>query len=72
MSEERIVKKNVYNWKLMLTGPLGRPKNGWEDDIRNDIKKLQIRKWTRCIMDRNKRKLYVGKGKMIKETNCSV
>jgi hypothetical protein len=35
--EERMVKK-VYKWKPMLRRPLGRPKNRWEDDIRNDIK----------------------------------
>jgi len=32
MSEERMVKR-VYKWKLMLTRPLGRPKNRWENDI---------------------------------------
>jgi hypothetical protein len=25
----------------MLRRPLGRPKNRWEDDIRNDIKKTE-------------------------------
>jgi len=29
--------KKVYNWKLMLKRPLGRPKNRGEDDIRNDM-----------------------------------
>ena len=29
----------------MLTRPLGRPKNRWEDDIRNDMKKLKIKNW---------------------------
>jgi hypothetical protein len=33
--------KKVYKWKPMLRRPLGRPKNRWEDDIRNDIKKLK-------------------------------
>src|SRR5215469_15291351 len=42
MSEERMVKK-VYKWKLMLTRPLGRPKNRWEDDIKNNVKKLKIK-----------------------------
>jgi hypothetical protein len=37
MPEERLVRK-VYRWKPMLRRPLGRPKNRWEDDIRNDIK----------------------------------
>jgi hypothetical protein len=38
----------------MLTRPLGRPKNRWEDDIINDMKKLKIKNWTSCIQDRNK------------------
>jgi hypothetical protein len=42
MPEERMVKK-LYKWKLMFTRPLGRPKNRWEDDIRNDMKKLKIK-----------------------------
>jgi hypothetical protein len=42
----------------MLTRPLGRPKNNrWEDDIRNDMKRLKIKNWTSCIQDRNKWKL---------------
>jgi hypothetical protein len=53
MPEERIVKR-VYKWKPMLTRPLGRPKNRWEDDIINDIKKLKISNWTSCIHDCNK------------------
>jgi len=62
ISEERIVKK-VYKWKPMLTRPLGSPKNRWEDDIRNDLKKLKIKSWTSCIQDHNILKLYVEKGK---------
>jgi len=42
MSADRMVKK-VYKWKPMLTRPLGRPKNRWEDDISNDMKKLNIK-----------------------------
>jgi hypothetical protein len=37
MPEERMLKK-LYKWKPMLRRALGRPKNKWEDDIRNDIK----------------------------------
>jgi hypothetical protein len=39
MPEERMVKKKICKWKLMLRRPLGRPKNRWEDDI----KKLKIK-----------------------------
>ena len=62
LSEERVVKK-VYKWKPMLTRPLGRPKNRWKDDIRNDKKKLKIKNQTSCIRDRNDCKLYVEKAK---------
>ena len=43
MPEERMVKR-VYTWKPMLTRPLGRPKNRWEDATRNDIKKTENKK----------------------------
>jgi hypothetical protein len=66
MPEERMVKK-VYKWKPMLRRPLGRPKNRWEDDIRNDKKKLKIKNWTNCIQDRKNWKLYGEKAKTFKE-----
>jgi hypothetical protein len=55
----------------MLTRPLGRPKNSWEDDIRSNIKKRKIKNWTICIQDRNKWKLYVEKAKTFKELSYS-
>jgi hypothetical protein len=70
MLEDRMVKR-VYTWKPMLTRPLGRPKNRWEDDTINDMKKLKIKNWTGCIQDRNKWKLYVERGKTFRELSCS-
>jgi hypothetical protein len=66
MSEERMVKK-VYKWKPMLRRPLGRPKNRWEDDIINDMKKLKIKNWTNCIQGRKNWKFYVEKAKTFKQ-----
>ena len=51
----------------MSIGPQGRPKNRWEDDIRNDMKKLKTKNWISCIEDRNKWKSYVEKAKTFKE-----
>jgi hypothetical protein len=62
MPEERMVKR-VYKWRPMFTRPLGRPKNRWEDDIINDMKKLKVKNWTGCSQDRSKWKLYVEKGR---------
>jgi hypothetical protein len=66
MPHERMVKK-VYKWKPMLRRPLGRPKNRWEDDLRNGIKKLKIKNWTNCIQYRKNWKLCVEKAKTFKE-----
>jgi hypothetical protein len=66
MPEERMV-KIVCKWKLMLRRPLGRPRNRWEDDIRNDMKKLKIKNWINCIQDRDNWKLYVEKAKTSKD-----
>jgi hypothetical protein len=53
MPDERMVKR-VYKWKPMFTQPPGKPKNRWEDDIINDMKKLKIKNWTSCIQDHKK------------------
>ena len=53
-----------HKWKPMLTRSFGTLKNRWEDDIRNDLKKLKIKNWwTSCIQDRNNWKLYIEKAK---------
>jgi hypothetical protein len=51
----------------MLRRTLGRPKNRWEGDVRNDMKKLKTKNWTNCIQDRNNWKLCVEKAKTFKE-----
>ena len=66
MPEERMVKQ-VYKWKPMSIRPQGRPKNRWEDDIRNDMKKLKIKNWISFIQDRNKWKSYIEKAKTFKD-----
>jgi hypothetical protein len=66
MLEERMLKK-IHKCKQMLTQPLGKPKNRWEDDIRNDMKKLKIKNWTSYIQDCNKWKSYVEKAKTFKD-----
>ena len=49
----------------------GRPKNRWEDDIRNDMKKLKIKNWISCIQDHNKWKSYVERVKTFEDWSCS-
>ena len=58
MLKERMVKKSIQVETDVKT-TTRETKNIWEDDIRNDTKKLKIKNWTSCIQDRNKWKLYV-------------
>jgi hypothetical protein len=55
MPEERDVKK-VYKWKLIASGPVGRPKSRWMDDVMKDIQAVKIVNWKRCAQTRNKLK----------------
>ena len=51
----------------MSIRPQGRPKNRWEDDIRNDMKKMKIKNWISCIQGRNKWKWYVERDKTFRD-----
>jgi hypothetical protein len=65
MSETKIVRK-IYKWKP-FTSPVGKPKSQWEDDVRNDLKKMKLIKWAQQVQDRLKRKDIVDKTKTLPE-----
>jgi hypothetical protein len=58
---------STYKWKPLTGRPAGRPKSRWEDDIRNDMKRMQIVKWTEHVQDRPKWKVIVEKAKTLPE-----
>jgi hypothetical protein len=47
MPETSIVKK-IYKWKPFTRRPVGRPKYRWEDDVRDDLKKMKLYKMGRA------------------------
>jgi len=49
--ETNIVKR-IHKWKPFTGRPVGRPKSRWEDDVRNDLKKMKLIKWTEQVQDR--------------------
>jgi len=65
MPETGIVQK-IYKWKPFTGRPVGRSKSGWEDDVRNDLKKMNLIKWTGQVQDRLKWK---GRSRLYR--NCS-
>jgi len=62
MPDNSMVKK-VYEWSPALTKSLGRSKNRWEDDVKSDITRMQIKNWKDCIRNRTKWKKLVEKAK---------
>ena len=63
MPESRMVKK-IYKWYPFTNRPVGRPKYGWEDDVKNDLKKLKVVKRSDLVQDRHKWKETVVKAKL--------
>jgi len=47
--------------------PVRRPKSRWEDDVRNDLKKMKLIKWTEQVQDCLKWKGTVEKAKTVPE-----
>jgi len=66
MPESSIIKK-IHKWKPFTRRPVGRPKCRWEDDVRNDLKKMKLIKWTGQVQDRLKWKGIVERVKNVPE-----
>jgi len=64
MPETSTVKK-IHKWKPFTERPVGRPKSRWEDDVRNDLKKMKLIKWTEKVQDHLKWKGIVEKAKTL-------
>jgi len=50
MPETSIVKR-IHKWKPFTGRPAGMPRSRWEDDVRNDLKKMKFMKWTEQVQD---------------------
>ena len=66
MAESSIVNK-IYKWHPFTNRPVGRPKSGLEDDVKNDLKKLKVVKWSDLVQDRHKWRETVEKAKTLPE-----
>ena len=66
MPETSIVKR-IHKWKTLTGRPAGRPKSRWEDDVRNDLKKMKLMKWAEQVQDRLKCKDIVERAKTLSE-----
>ena len=66
MSEISPVKR-IHKYKPFTGRSAGRPKSQWEDDVRNDLKKMKLMKCAEQVEDRLKWKDIVEKAKTVSE-----
>jgi hypothetical protein len=66
MPDERVA-KSVYKWKQYATRPKGRPRLSWEDDVRNDLRKIGVKSWRQMVQERKQWKEIIEQAKTQKE-----
>jgi hypothetical protein len=59
--------QKIHKWKPFTSRPVGRPKSQWEDDVRNDLRKMKLIKWTEQVQDRLKWKDIAENSKILSE-----
>jgi hypothetical protein len=62
-----IVAKSMYKWKPYATRLKGRPRLRWEDDVRNDLKKMGVKNWKKRVQERNHWKEIIEQAKTHEE-----
>ena len=55
--------KKIFKWKSLTKRSQGRPKNRWDDNIKQDICQMKIKNWIACVQNRGKWKDVVEKDK---------
>jgi len=51
MDQARTTRK-LLNWKPMGTRPVGKPRQRWQEDVMEDLKKLKAKNWKEAAKDR--------------------
>jgi hypothetical protein len=49
--------RKLLVWRLMGTRPVGKPRQRWQEDVMEDLKKLKIKYWKETAKDRTWRDL---------------
>jgi hypothetical protein len=52
MDQARPTRK-LLDWKPMGTRPVGRPRQRWQEDVIEDLKKLNIENWQETAKERS-------------------
>jgi hypothetical protein len=66
MTNERVA-KTIYKRQPYATRPKGSPRVRWEDDVRNDLRKMAVNNWKQTMQERKKWKEIFEQAKTHKE-----
>jgi hypothetical protein len=55
--------RKLLDWKPMGTRQVGRPRQRWQEDVMEDLKKLKVKNWKEAAKDRRTRRDLVEKAK---------
>jgi len=62
MDQARPTRK-LLDWKTMGTRPVGRPRQRWQEDVMEDLKKLKVKNWREIAKDRRTGRDFAEKAK---------
>ena len=68
MNQTRPTRK-LLDWKPMGTRPVGRPRQRWQEDVMEDLKKLKMKNWKEQLRTEELEETWLRRGKPTKD--CS-
>jgi hypothetical protein len=71
MDQARPTRK-LLDWKPMGTRPVGRPRQCWQEDAMEDLKKLKVKNWKETAKDRRTWRVLAEKAKTHKGMWCQM
>jgi hypothetical protein len=57
--------KKIKRWKRMSKRPIGRPKICWEDNVLEDIKRMEVYDWKNVAQNRERWKKVVKQARTL-------
>jgi len=62
MDQARPTRK-LLDWKPMGTRPVGKPRQRWQEDVMEELKKLKVKNWKEAAKDRRTWRDFAEKAK---------
>ena len=64
--------RNLLDWKPMGTRAVGKPRQRWQEDVMEDLKKLKVKNWKEAAKDRRTWRDLAEKAKAHKGLQCQM